>query len=96
LAFFSIGQNQVAVPENGSIWTNLQTFFAQSAASRLRDQFWIRRLAFRVMTPKTAQWTAFEKDCCTDARSIMDGEAADIKDQSPSVIQTSQPLLMLP
>jgi hypothetical protein len=48
-------------------------------------------LAFRIVTPKAAQRAALEKDSGADARSIMDGEPADIKDSTPSVLHAPTP-----
>ena len=37
---------------------------------------------FRVMTPKTMQWTPLKEDCGANARSVMKGTAFDGKNHS--------------
>jgi hypothetical protein len=43
----------------------------------------LEALALGILTPGTIKRAALEKNCCTNARAIMDGITLDIEDHTP-------------
>jgi hypothetical protein len=52
------------------------------AAVSLHHDFWQKVLALWVMTPSAIEWTAFKKNGSPDARTIVNGKALYVEDDS--------------
>ena len=57
-------------------------FSAQRAFFRTEQQFGLKGLRFRIMTPEAMQRTSFEEHDGPDARPVMHRELFDIEDES--------------
>jgi hypothetical protein len=70
--------------------THLQTFVTQNAAGWPEDELRLVGAALRVMAPAAGQRTALEKNCRTNAGTVVDGISADVKnctgDQDPTFL----------
>jgi len=62
--------------------TCLSTLTASGTPAFAKTEFGLALPAFRIMTPKALQRTAFEKHGCADTRAIMYGVPLDIEYKS--------------
>jgi len=62
----------LAIQHNmGFLWTDGEASAAADASVGIEHDFRLEMDAFGVLTPETVERTAFQKDDCPDARSIM-------------------------
>jgi hypothetical protein len=80
--FLRICYGMVLNERNRFVWTFFYALTASETPAFAKAKFDISPPAFRIMTPQTIQWTAFEKHCSTDSRAVMYGVLLDIEYKS--------------
>ena len=78
--------NAVAMQGTGKAVTLIRTYcfiFPASDTFVLTEhQLRLCRIRLRIMTPQTAQRAAFQKDCCSDPRTVVNGESLIIENNT--------------
>jgi hypothetical protein len=65
-----------------AVWACAHAIAAAQTAIVERNDFWLRGLTFRVVTPPAPQGAAFEKYSGSNSRPVVDREPHHIKDKA--------------
>ena len=79
-AFCCIGERPVFGERDGLLFADFDALAALGAATDAETRFRIPVPAFRIMALAAFQWTALEKDGCSDARPVVYGVFLDVED----------------